>query len=159
MIFDEIQRVPALFSYLQEVVDTANRPGQYILTGSHHFLLMERVTQSLAGRIALFTLLPLSFQELKVTKKIPQYYKYLLYQGTYPRIYTHTINPSDWHANYLATYVERDVRLMINIKELSAFQRLLTLCAGRCGQLLNYSELASDCGVEVNTVKDYLYIL
>lgn len=159
VILDEIQKVPELFSYLQQVLDEADVAGQYILTGSHHFLLLQGITQSLAGRVALYTLLPLSFQELSSIQALPTSANTLLFKGCYPRLYEKHLDPNLWYPNYITTYLERDVRQVLNISNLAQFQRFLQLCAGRCGQLLNYSELANDCGMAVNTVKSWLSIL
>jgi hypothetical protein len=154
-----VQRVPELFSYLQEVVDTSNQPGQYVLTSSHNFLLLEKITQSLAGRVSLFKLLPLSMRELADAGLLPDNANAMIFNGCYPRLYEHTIAAAAWYPNYIMTYLERDVRQIVNVSDLSTFQRFLHLCAGRCGQLLNYSELSADCGISVNTVKSWISIL
>jgi predicted AAA+ superfamily ATPase len=157
-IFDEIQRAPHLLSYLQTMVDEDPIKGRFILTGSHQLMLHTAITQSLAGRINLITLLPLSIEET-----MPYYSDWLLdqylYQGFYPRIYHDELNPTEVYRNYLQTYVERDVRLLINIKDLRLFEKFLRLCAGRTGQTLNYESLAGDTGVSAKTVKEWLSIL
>ncbi|MBI4597753.1 MAG: ATP-binding protein [Candidatus Omnitrophica bacterium] len=160
VILDEVQRVPELFSYLQTEVDQQSKPGRFILTGSQQFLLLERVSQTLAGRAALLTLLPFSVGELRAAKRLPTSLNTLVWKGSYPRLYSaRTLNPTDWYANYVQMYVERDVRQLKNISDLSDFQRLIRLCAARAGQLLNLSSLAEACGVTHNTVKAWLSIL
>lgn len=159
VIFDEIQRVPSLFSYLQSKVDEYNIPGQFILSGSQSFLLNEKISQSLAGRAAVLNLLPLSFSELEKSgyggKKINNY----LFQGFFPRIYDQQIEPILFYNSYINTYVERDVRLIKNITSISDFTRFLKLCAGRTGQLLNISAIATECGISVNTARGWLSLL
>ena len=159
VILDEVQRVPHLFSYMQEVVDEANQPGQYIITGSQNFLLLESITQSLAGRIAIFELLPFSMQEMNNSKILPLEINELIFKGFYPRVYERDLSPLMWYQNYITTYLERDVRQVLNVKNISEFQKFLALCAGRCGQLISFSALANDCGVSVNTVKSWISIL
>lgn len=159
VIIDEVQKVPELFSYLQTHVDRINKPGQFILTGSQHFLLMEKISQSLAGRIALFDLLPLSFKELEGAKiSFPNYHEYI-FRGGYPRIYSDNIDPKSWYSNYVQTYVERDLRNLQNVTNLGAFQTFLKLCAGRVGQLVNFSSLAQDTGISHNTARQWLSLL
>lgn len=157
-IIDEIQRVPQLLSYIQVLVDKYKKNGFYILTGSHQFDLHAHITQSLAGRTALLNLLPLCFSELPQHKK-----KYtedeLMLNGFLPRIYSENQQPSKAYRNYLQTYVERDVRLLINLKDLTTFQKFITLCASRIGQLINYDSMASEIGVSNNTIKNWLSIL
>jgi predicted AAA+ superfamily ATPase len=158
-IIDEIQRVPELFSYLQTIVDAHPDNGQYVLTGSQNFLLLEKITQSLAGRVAVLNLLPLSISELKKASLLPEDYETLIFQGGYPRIHARQAPPTDWYASYISTYLERDVRLIRQIGDLSSFQRFLQLCAGRCGQILNFSSLANETGMSVNTIKSWISIL
>lgn len=175
VIIDEVQRVPTLFSYIQTIVDLEDRPGRFVLTGSHNFLLMEKVTQSLAGRCAVFHLLPFSHAELKGIEPIeidriddvkalsvPRGQENLdevLFTGFYPRIHDRHLNPQEWLGDYLYTYIERDVRLISNIGDVETFQRFMGLCAARSGQLLNVTSFASDCGVVPATVKKWLSIL
>lgn len=159
VIIDEIQRVPSLFSYLQTQVDASDTPGQYILTGSAHLMLLEKLTQSLAGRAALLKLFPLSFSELTTQNCLNQNCTEQLFTGFYPRIYKHHIDPIDWYPNYIQTYLEKDVREMVNIKNLTTFRRFVGLCAGRHGQLLELTSLANDCGVSRQTVKEWISIL
>lgn len=158
-IFDEVQRVPELFSYLQGIVDkqTANRP--FILTGSQNFLLLDQISQSLAGRTAVLRLLPLSYPERKAGNVLPATVNELLFEGSYPRLVTKGLDPTDFYPSYIQTYLERDVRSLKNITDLSTFTRFLRLCAGRIGSALNLSSLASDVGVAVNTAKSWLSVL
>jgi len=154
-ILDEIQNTPDLFSYIQTIVDE-NRQIQFILTGSSNFLLMEKISQTLAGRAAILHLLPFSFAELPPGAEP---YESLIFKGQYPRIYDRAIAPADFYPAYIQTYVEKDVRLMKNIGDLNAFIQFTQLCAGRVGQLLNYTSLASDAGISPNTAKAWLSIL
>lgn len=124
-ILDEIQRAPAIFSYLQGILDEAKTPGLFILTGSHNFLLMEQITQSLAGRVALLSLLPLSRQELLASNYAFDDFEDHLFHGGYPRIYADGIDPKDLYANYVRTYIDRDIRLLKNVHDLTAFQTFL----------------------------------
>lgn len=158
-IFDEVQRVPGLFSYIQGIVDRKKISGQFILTGSQNFLLHERITQSLAGRVAFVTLLPLSMEEVSARGALASDYSTYLFTGLYPRLYEAAVEPRAWYANYIQTYIERDVRQIKNITNLGTFQLFLKMCAGRTGQLLNLSSLANDCGITHNTAKSWLSIL
>ena len=158
-ILDEAQRVPHIFSYLQTIVDNNNKPGLFVLTGSQHFLLYEKILQSLAGRCAILTLLPFSMLELNKTPFVFKTYEEYIYRGFYPRIYDKKIDPQAYFSNYIRTYVERDVRLIKNVGDLDAFQTFLKLCAARVGQLLNLSSLANDCGITHNTAKSWISIL
>lgn len=158
-IFDEIQRVPQLLSYLQELLDASDEPGRYILTGSRQLELMENVTQSLAGRTALLTLLPFSYAELVQTKPAGDSLESILFAGGYPPIYDLGTPPEQWLDSYISTYIERDVRLITNVRDLSLFTRFLALCAGSTGQLVNTSRLGADCGINHGTVKHWLSIL
>ncbi|MDZ7878544.1 MAG: ATP-binding protein [Saprospiraceae bacterium] len=158
-ILDEIQHVPALFSYLQTIVDAQDKTGLFILSGSQNFLLMQNISQSLAGRVALLKLLPFSYEELTTTEfKHAQIDDWLL-KGFYPRLYDRNIDPQDYYPNYIKTYLERDVRLLKNINDLSLFNRFMKLCAARIGTVLNYASLANDCGVAVNTIKAWVSVL
>lgn len=158
-ILDEAQRSPDLFSYIQTIVDEKKEEGLFILTGSFNFGLMEGITQSLAGRTGLLTLLPFSCHELGTAGKVPSSLEALLYKGYYPRIYDKNLPPSEWYANYLTTYLERDVRVLKKIPDLDQFQKFIKMCAGRCGQLLNLSSLGNDCGITHNTAKAWLSVL
>ena len=159
VIIDEIQEVPELLSYMQGVVDKEYRPGYFIITGSQHFLMYEKVTQTLAGRIALLTLLPLSLNELKQAGIIPATLEAMLIKGAYPRLYSQAISGSIWCANYISTYIEKDVRQVLHVTDIVAFQRFLKLCAARTGNLLNYSSLARDADISPNTAKAWISIL
>lgn len=157
-ILDEIQRVPQLLSYIQAIVDEKQQKGQFILTGSHQLQLHESISQSLAGRTALLKLLPLSINELNSVGVNYSLDEYLL-NGFFPRIYNDKIDPSRAYQNYLQTYVEKDIRQLINLKDLNLFERFLRLLAGRAGQQLNLSSLANDVGTTVPTIKSWLSIL
>lgn len=158
-VIDEAQRCPTLFSYLQTRVDQEGRPGLFILTGSQQFHLFESGTQSLAGRVAMVTLLPFSLGELQAAGQAPDSLNELLFGGLYPPVHDRRLDPRIWHGNYVTTYVERDVRLMINVRDLGLFQRFLRMCAARTGQLLNLSALATDCGITHNTARAWLSVL
>ncbi|MDO8345803.1 MAG: ATP-binding protein [Cellvibrio sp.] len=159
VIFDEIQRLPELLSYLQVAVDNQRENGRYVLTGSHQLALREAIAQSLAGRTAILHLLPFSIAELVDNDlgfvKAEDY----IYQGFLPRIYDQQQRPSTAYANYYQTYVERDVRQLINLKDVAQFQKFMKLVAGRVGQLMDYSSLAGDVGVSATTIKHWLSIL
>lgn len=158
-IIDEVQRVPSLFSYIQTQTDKENKEGMYLLAGSHNFLLMENINQSLAGRTAILRLLPFSHYEMKEGNILPPTVDEEIFKGAYPRLYDKDIVPIDYYPFYIQTYVERDVRLMRNIGDLTKFIRFLKLCAGRIGQLLNISSLANECGVSVTTATSWISIL
>ena len=158
-ILDEAQRSPDLFSYLQTHADMDGRMGLYILTGSQQFGLLSGITQSLAGRVGMVQLLPFSSGELQEAGKLPETLDALLYKGSYPPLYDRRLSPTQWYAGYVTTYLERDVRQLINVRDLAVFQRFVRLCAARTGQLLNLSSLANDCGITHNTVKAWISIL
>jgi predicted AAA+ superfamily ATPase len=172
-IIDEAQRAPDLFSYIQVAVDEDPSPGRFILTGSHNFLLMREVSQTLAGRCAVRYLLPFSRAELEGTPQEEPRSPETLFEnrgtgldlwsairtGFYPRIHDRQIPAEVWIPDYLQTYLERDVRSLVNLGDLETFERFLALCAGRTGQLLNYSSLASDCGVAVDTARRWISVL
>ena len=158
VIFDEIQRVPALLSYIQTIVDENKTCGQYILTGSHQPMLGEGVSQSLAGRTGILRLLPLSIAELDaagITMERDQY----IAQGFMPRLYDSALDAKNLYRDYFSSYVEKDVRMMLNVKNLGAFETFVKLLAGRVGQLINLSALAGDVGVSVPTLKEWLSVL
>ena len=158
-ILDEVQRVPNLLSYLQGAIDDDPVPGKFILTGSHQPLIHQAVTQSLAGRTAVLELLPFSLQELRAYHR-PEISAFAhILQGFYPRIHENQLNPRRFYRAYLSTYVERDLRMLIHLKDLSRFETLLRLLAGRTGQLINYDSLASDTGVSATTIKSWISIL
>ncbi len=158
-ILDEAQRCPALFSWIQGLVDERNQMGDFILTGSAQFDLMSGVTQSLAGRVGRVELLPLSAGELAEVGQQPRSLETLLWQGGYPALYDRDLSPEDWFPNYVATYVERDVRQLIAIRDLTQFQRFVRMCAARSGQMLNLTALGADCGVSAVTARDWLSVL
>ena len=157
-IFDEIQNVPELFSYLQGIIDE-NSAIKFVLSGSQNFLLLEKVNQTLAGRTGILKLLPFSTDELKDSNHWNENPLEFVFKGMYPRIYDRGIPPELFYSDYIQTYVERDVRSIKNIGNLSNFSRFLSLCAGRIGQLLNIDSLASDVGIATNTAKEWLSIL
>lgn len=158
LIIDEIQEVPELFSYMQGIVDQKYRPGFFVITGSQNLSMLEKITQTLAGRIALLTLLPLTISEL-INSKIFLSPEEVMFQGLYPRIYAQKIDVNLWLLNYLSTYVERDVRQILNIGDVLSFQKFLRLCAARVGNLINYAELARDSDISPNTAKAWLSVL
>ena len=172
-IFDEIQRVPGLFSYIQTMVDENPINGRFILTGSQQFLLNEKISQSLAGRSAILRLLPFSLAELLKRKTQPYWqsdrlkhtnppgnnlYNYI-FNGFYPRIYDKKLDPRQWYRDYFETYATRDVRSLINVGDLRSFEQFLRLLAGRSGQLLNLSSLGNDSGISHTTAKRWISIL
>ena len=155
-IIDEVQRVPDLPSYLQVIIDEDPEPGRWILTGSR---LAESVSQSLAGRTAIHHLLPLARTEVVRFDRRPDTLEEAVFAGGYPRIFDEDLDPSEWLRSYVATYIERDVRTITQVGDLPTFQRFMGLCAGRTAQLVNYSTLASDCGVSQPTARAWLSIL
>lgn len=158
-ILDEVQRVPQLLSYLQQILDESQEKGKFILSGSNNFLLQEKITQSLAGRAAYMDLLPLSVEELKTLEKWPPDLSTALYEGGYPAIHAESIPPSDFFNAYIRTYVERDVRQIKNIGNILLFERLLALCASRVGQQINFSSLSNELGIDLKTIQSWLGIL
>ncbi len=158
-VIDEVQRVPDLLSYLQGVIDADPTPGRWILTGSQNLSLLESVSQSLAGRTAVYHLFPLSRGEMMRFDRHPQSLEETLLAGAYPRIFDYELDPADWLGSYVATYIERDVRTISNVGDLATFQRFVELCAGRTAQLVNYSSLAGDCGISQPSAKAWLSIL
>ena len=176
VILDEVQRAPDLFSYIQVLVDEhTDWLGRFILTGSQNFLLLHSISQSLAGRCAVLHLLPFSLAELQGRKPIPieklgrstpgklqpptKSLLETLFTGFYPRIHDRNLPPRDWLAGYYQTCLERDVRNVLNVGDIETFGRFIRLCAGRCGQLLNLSELASDCGISHTTARRWISVL
>lgn len=159
VIFDEVQRVPDLFSYLQTKVDEDRQMGQYILSGSQNFLLLQAISQTLAGRVAVLRLLPLSYSERKTAGLLSDSVADSIFQGGYPALYDRGLTPDEFFPSYIETYLQRDVRELVNIRDLGAFTTFVRLCAGRIGQPLNMSSLASDCGISVPTVRAWLSIL
>ncbi|HFC76935.1 MAG TPA: ATP-binding protein [Candidatus Moranbacteria bacterium] len=157
VIIDEIQRVPELFSYLQTHIDEIKTNGSFVLTGSQNYLLMENITQSLAGRVGLATLFPLSLEELPTENKSNIYE--VIFKGFYPRIFDQKIRPSSFYKTYLNTYLEKDIRLIKNISDYNLFLKFLKLLAGRSGQILNIQTIADDVGIANKTVESWLSIL
>lgn len=158
-VLDEVQRCPALLSWLQGVVDARQLMGQFILTGSAQFDLIAGMSQSLAGRVGRVELLPLSLPEMQDGGCVPPTLDCLLLNGGYPAIYQRELVASDWFSNYVATYLERDVRQIIAVRDLSQFQRFVRMCAARSGQLLNLAALGADCGISAVTAREWLSVL
>ncbi len=158
-IFDEAQRVPKLFSYLQTKTDNDRKMGQYILSGSQNYLLMESITQSLAGRVALLRLMPLSFQEMLPDNLLSATWQEAVFKGFYPAIHSRDLDPNLLYPNYLETYVERDVNTLLQVRDTVAFRRFLKRCAANAGQLLNIHSIATDCSIAPTTAKAWLSIL
>ena len=158
-IIDEVQKVPSLLSYLQTHADRTGKMGMYILTGSQNFELMKAIDQSLAGRTGLLTLLPFSHEEMQQAGILPESYGAEIFYGSYPAIYDREIAPTDYYPSYIKSYIEKDVREMKAIEDLSRFKKLVRLCAGRTGQLLNKASLAVECGISAPTVDAWLSIL
>ena len=159
LIIDEAQLFPELFSYLQTISDENNKPGEFIITGSQNFLMSEKISQSLAGRVFVTHLLPFSLAELKKSDLLSDNYSEFIFKGFYPRIYDRDISPDLYYPSYIQTYTERDIRQIINVTNLSSFQRFMRLVAGRAGQLINYSSIANELGHEVKTIKSWFSIL
>jgi|JI9StandDraft_2_1071091.scaffolds.fasta_scaffold22281_2 predicted AAA+ superfamily ATPase len=158
-IFDEIQRVPHIFRYLQELLDSNRGRGQFILTGSNNFLLQENISQSLAGRVGFLTLLPFSYAELTRAGISKQDVNAHILTGGYPEIWNEKLNPDNWLKSYIQSYVQRDVRLLRNILNLGAFMRFIQLCANYSGQIMNRDALAKQAGVDTKTVLSWLGLL
>lgn len=159
LILDEAQAVPELFSYLKSAVDKDPKPGKFIVTGSQQFSLLEGVTESLAGRAAFITLYPFSTQELLSAGIADTDPFAAIQKGFYPPLFDRDITAYDWYTNYISTYIERDVRSVLNVKDLSQFQTFVKMCAARIGQLLNLSALALDCGITHNTSRSWISVL
>ena len=159
LILDEAQYVPELFIYIKTTVDKDPKPGKYIVTGSQQFNLMEKVTESLAGRAAFLTLLPFSAAELESAGRCEDDSYGLMLNGLYPPLYDRDISARDFYSAYIASYVERDLRQLVNVKDLSTFQSFIKFCAARTGGILNLSSLAADCGITHNTAKAWISVL
>lgn len=159
VIIDEIQRVPSLLSSIQTEVDTKKQNGAFVLTGSQQLELMESLTQSLAGRTAILKLLPLTIYELKEFFHETFPLEHYLYRGFYPRVYDQNLNPTEAYSFYLSTYVERDIRSLINIKDYLTFERFLKICASRTGQVINQTAIGNECGISHHTVNQWLSLL
>ena len=158
-ILDEVQRCPSLLSWIQGLVDERSLMGDFVLTGSSQFELVAGITQSLAGRVGRVELLPLSIQELAQAHQLPSQLNTCLLQGGYPSIYDRQVSPQDWFSNYIATYIERDVRQLIAVRDLTQFQRFVKMCAARSGQILNLAALGADCGLSASTAREWLSVL
>lgn len=158
VILDEVQNAPQLLSQLQVHTDVVGKNGLYILTGSQNFQLFEKISQSLAGRTALCTLLPFSMNELNEIKKLKSWEEYC-WKGMYPRLHHRSIKPELFYPDYITTYIERDTRQIMNIKDLGLFRKFMSLCAGRVGQMLNMQDISNSLGVDNKTVKQWLGIL
>jgi predicted AAA+ superfamily ATPase len=160
-VLDEVQHVPALLSYLQTAVDTQRIPGQWVLTGSQQLGLLGQVSQSLAGRAGLLQLLPFSLGELQAARAGPPEAGLhdMLWRGLYPATAVQYVPPPVWFGDYFATYIERDVRQMLNVRDLTSFRLFVRMCAARVGQVLNLSGLAADCGISSHTAKGWLSVL
>ena len=158
-VLDEVQRCPALFSWLQGVVDARGSMGDFVLTGSAQFDLMSGVSQSLAGRVGRVELLPLSTSELMDADKLPPTLDAMMLSGGYPALFDRTLSPDDWFSNYVATYLERDVRQLLAVRDLAVFQRFVKMCAARSGQLVNLTTLGADCGISAMAARDRLSVL
>ena len=158
VILDEVQKYPELLSYIQVVIDEEYSPARFIITGSENLLLSEKISQSLAGRVAIFELLPLSIMELNGSNLHSNLYQQIL-NGFYPRLYSQELKPSDIYPDYIVTYIERDVRQIKNIGKLSNFQRFMQLLAGRVGQILNLTSLSNDVGVDYKTIDAWISVL
>jgi uncharacterized protein len=159
IIIDEFQYEPELLSYIQLEVDAKNRPSYFVLTGSQNFLANQAVTQSLAGRVGVLTLLPCSINELKQSDVLEQWAQDFIFKGGYPRLYSTRVVAPDLYASYIHTYLEKDVRQLINVGDMNTFRQFLSLCAGRVGQILNMNELAAVCGISAPTAKRWMSVL
>lgn len=159
LIIDEVQKVPELFSYIQYLVDETKQMGQIIISGSQNFQLIERISQSLAGRVAIFQLFPFDIEEMKSGGLLPDQFEKHLIKGSYPSVHDRNISPKDFYANYLKTYVERDIVTLVNIREINNFRKFIGLCAARCAQILNLNSLANECGISQPTAKSWLALL
>lgn len=159
VILDEIQKTPQLLSYIQIEVDKEDSVGKFIITGSQNILLNHHVNQTLAGRVALMTLLPFSIEELRIANQLPSTAQEAIFRGFYPRVYHHTVDPIVFAESYIRTYVERDVRDIQKVTSLLEFQKFMRLCAARIGQLLDLTALSRDAGISLPTVKAWLSVL
>lgn len=159
LILDEIQHAPQLLSYMQSIVDREKKKGFFVVTGSQNFLVDQAITQTLAGRMAVLTLLPLSVSELETAELLPARIETLVYNGSYPRVYAEKVSIERLYRNYIRLYVERDVRQIKNVADLTTFHRFMRMCAGRVGQLVNLTSLGNDCGINQNTAKAWISLL
>jgi len=158
LVIDEFQYVPQILSYLKYLSDEQPRPGYFVLTGSSNFLMNEQITESLAGRVGIVTMLPFSIGELQEANILPELDQMIL-QGGYPRVYQQNFAPDDFYPSYIHSYIERDVRQLTNVVDLYQFKRFMKLCAARAGQLLNMADLATNCGITVKTAERWISIL
>lgn len=158
-VLDEVQRTPLLFSYLQEILDNSNQKGLFILTGSNNFLLQESISQSLAGRVGYFNLLPFSVKELLSVNLLPETDEKVMVNGFYPPIYDQRISSLDWVPNYIKTYIERDIRQIKNVSDLLIFEKFMSVLAGRTSQELNLTSISNEVGVDLKTVQSWIGIL
>jgi len=158
IIIDEFQYVPEILSYIKYLSDERAQAGYFVLTGSSNFLMNQQITQSLAGRVGILTMLPLSIKELQQAQLLPSL-EDLILQGGYPRVYQENFEPDEFYPSYIHSYIERDVRQLTNVTDLYQFQRFMKLCAARVGQLLNLSDLATNCSISVKTAERWLSIL
>ncbi|MDC7242805.1 MAG: ATP-binding protein [Sphaerochaetaceae bacterium] len=156
VIIDEIQRVPLLMSYLQSHVDKMKKNGEIVITGSHNFLLMEQISQSLAGRVGITKLLPFSYKELSKTEND---INDIIFKGSYPRIYDQGIRPEVFYKNYISTYIEKDIRQIKLITKIDDFLKFIKILAGRTGQELNTNSISEECGVSHKTIKEWISVL
>jgi len=159
VILDEVQRVPDLFSYLQTAIDKENMPGMYLLSGSQNFLMLKSISQSLAGRVGILSLLPFALDEMKGGGSFPETAENWIVNGSYPRAITEKIPPSNFYPSYLRTYVERDVRNETTVRDIARFETFLSSCAAKVGSLINLSDLGRDIGADARTVSSWLSIL
>ena len=159
IIIDEFQHIPDLLSYVQAVSDENEKPGRFILTGSQNFVMIDKISQSLAGRASLFTLLPFSLSELQSTRFSLSDLNSILFRGFYPRVVIAGNSPQSWYYNYINLYIERDVRQIINVRDLEPYSVFLRLCAARTGSILNFSEIARQVGKDIKTIKSWLRVL
>ena len=157
VILDEFQHAPEILSYIQLEIDAKHRPGYFVLTGSQNFLMNQAIAQTLAGRIAIAQLLPLSMAELAGHKLLSPKVDELLYTGSYPRIFNQGLEVQKFYQAYNETYIQRDVRQLVNVKDIELFKKFMALCAGRVGQILNVQSLASDAGITVDTADNWLW--
>ena len=159
IILDEFHYVPEVLSYIQVESDEKKRPGYFVLTGSQNFLMNQAVSQSLAGRVGIVTLLPLSIQELDGNNILPEHVNDAIFNGGYPRLYAEKFSPLELYPSYIHSYIERDVRQLVKVENLRTYQKFMQLCAGRVGQLLNIADIATNCGVHRATIESWISIL
>lgn len=159
VILDEIQYVPDLFSYIKMTVDETGKNGFFVITGSQNYLMNEAISQSLAGRVLIYTLLPLSINELKEASLLQTDVNDLIFKGGYPRLYVSELTTSEWSTDYIQTYLERDIRQLKNTEDLSQFQDFLKVCVGRIGQLFDIESISNDISVDTKTVKRWISLL